>query len=68
MSCLNQHISMRPLENTVPFDKFKALLGNFADTLSDEEIEDLRIRQHHIADAIIDWWIRKREVADSTAQ
>jgi hypothetical protein len=56
---------MRPLENTIPFGKFKALLGTLADALTDEEIEDLRIRQHHIADAIIDWWIRKRKEADS---
>ncbi len=40
--------------------EFRALLGTAADELTDDEIERIRTADYELADAIIDWWLRKR--------
>jgi len=44
----------------IPLDEFKASLGPLAQTLSEEEIIDLRERMDKLADIVFDRWLRDR--------
>jgi hypothetical protein len=44
----------------IPLDEFRKSLGPLADTLSEEEILDLRERMDRLADIVFDCWLRDR--------
>jgi hypothetical protein len=44
----------------IAFDEFKKMLGPAADGLSDAEIEERRQAVDHIAGAMFEWWLARR--------
>ena len=41
----------------IPIEKYKKLLGNIAETLTDEEILQIRLEQYRFAEIALDMWI-----------
>lgn len=44
----------------IPVDKFRDLLGEEADGLTNKQIEEIRDLEYRIADAVFDLWLRER--------
>ena len=42
------------------FEEFKKSLGDEADGVTDEQIEELRVIGYQFADAVFEQWLRKR--------
>ena len=47
----------------VSFFEFKKALGSIAKNLTDEQIDSARITLDHIADAVFDRWLKKRNTS-----
>jgi hypothetical protein len=52
----------------IPLEEFKKSLGPLADTLSEEQILDLREKLDCLADILFDSWLRKRNGPDKLAK
>ncbi len=46
----------------IPFQRFKNLLGRYADNLSDEEVELIRTQMYQIADMAFDIWAKEKSL------
>jgi len=47
--------------------EFKELLGSFGETLTDEQIRWLYDAEYKLADAMFEWWLRKRNAPKQIA-
>jgi hypothetical protein len=44
----------------LPIEKFRLILGEKANNMSDEEIDNLRIQQDELADTLFDFWLAQK--------
>jgi hypothetical protein len=58
-SPLQKHLG-RPLSTMIPLPTFRKLLGSAAEGLSEEEVAAIRDIEYQLADAIIEFWLRKK--------